>query len=128
MNGYPPHGKMSMVDRTTGSALPQQTSGSVVDTDDGNRQIDLCVQYAGRSNYRAAEHGASKSASGVTNLADKATPEEISFIPIWATRSADRRPIKLNNRYRRLCKARFVIGRSANLGSTQDPLVVLDTE
>ena len=53
-------------------------------------------------------------------------PEKICFIPNWATLPIGFRPIEPNNRYRRLCKARFVVGLSGNLGFTHDPLVVFE--
>ena len=54
------------------------------------------------------------------------TPEKVCFIPNWATLPIGQRPIEADNRYRRLCKRRFVVGLSGNLGFTHDPLVVLE--
>ena len=52
--------------------------------------------------------------------------DKIRFIPNWATLPPGVRPIAADNPYRRLCKARFIVGLSGNLGFTHDPLVVFD--
>ncbi|MGB8401062.1 MAG: glycosyltransferase family 4 protein [Bradyrhizobium sp.] len=54
------------------------------------------------------------------------TPEKICFIPNWATLPVGLRPVEPDNRFRRLCKRRFVVGLSGNLGFTHDPLVVFE--
>ena len=54
------------------------------------------------------------------------TPEKIDFIPNWATLPIGFRPIEPDNRFRRLCKARFVVGLSGNLGFTHDPMIVFE--
>ena len=56
----------------------------------------------------------------------EATRDKISLIPNWATLSPGVRPVMADNPYRRLCKARFVVGLSGNLGFTHDPLVVFE--
>jgi colanic acid biosynthesis glycosyl transferase WcaI len=56
----------------------------------------------------------------------EATRDKISFIPNWATLTSGIRPVIADNPYRRLCKARFVVGLSGNLGFTHDPLVVFE--
>jgi glycosyltransferase involved in cell wall biosynthesis len=52
--------------------------------------------------------------------------EKIFFIPNWATFTPRIRPALAENPYRRLCKARFVVGLSGNLGFTHDPIVVFE--
>jgi len=55
-----------------------------------------------------------------------ATRDKIWFIPNWATLVPGVRPIELDNPYRRLQTARFLVGLSGNLGFTHDPDVVFD--
>jgi len=54
------------------------------------------------------------------------TRDKIRFIPNWATLNPAVRPIQLDNRYRRLHGARFVVGLSGNLGFTHDPIIVFE--
>jgi colanic acid biosynthesis glycosyl transferase WcaI len=56
----------------------------------------------------------------------KGVLDKISFIPNWATLPPGIRPITADNYYRQLCKPRFVVGLSGNLGFTHDPLVVFE--
>jgi glycosyltransferase involved in cell wall biosynthesis len=56
----------------------------------------------------------------------EATRGKTCFIPNWATLTADVRPKMSDNPYRRLCKGRFIVGLSGNLGFTHDPLVVFE--
>ena len=56
----------------------------------------------------------------------EAISAKICFIPNWATLTPRVRPILADNPYRRLCKARFIVGLSGNLGFTHDPLVVFE--
>ncbi len=56
----------------------------------------------------------------------EATRGKTCFIPNWATLIADVRPKMPDNPYRRLCKGRFIVGLSGNLGFTHDPLVVFE--
>jgi colanic acid biosynthesis glycosyl transferase WcaI len=55
-----------------------------------------------------------------------ATRDKIRFIPNWATLVPEVRSKASDNPYRRLCKGRFVVGLSGNLGFTHDPLIVLE--
>jgi glycosyltransferase involved in cell wall biosynthesis len=52
--------------------------------------------------------------------------DKICFIPNWATLRPGVRPVADDNRYRRQCKARFIVGLSGNLGFTHDPAIVFD--
>ena len=54
------------------------------------------------------------------------TRDKIRFIPNWATLKPAVRPIQIDNCYRRLCGARFVVGLSGNLGFTHDPIIVFE--
>jgi colanic acid biosynthesis glycosyl transferase WcaI len=54
------------------------------------------------------------------------TRDKVRFIPNWATLAAGVRPIQLENPYRRLHPARFVVGLSGNLGFTHDPVIVFE--
>lgn len=54
------------------------------------------------------------------------TRDKTCFIPNWATLVPSVRPISSDNRYRQLCKPRFIVGLSGNLGFTHDPLVVFE--
>ena len=54
------------------------------------------------------------------------TLDKIFFIPNWATLAPGVRPIRPDNRYRRLSPGRFVVGLSGNLGYTHDPVVVFE--
>jgi colanic acid biosynthesis glycosyl transferase WcaI len=56
----------------------------------------------------------------------EAMRERIFFIPNWATLTPGIRPVMADNPYRTLCKARFVVGLSGNLGFTHDPIVVFE--
>jgi colanic acid biosynthesis glycosyl transferase WcaI len=56
----------------------------------------------------------------------EATRNKIHFIPNWATLVPDVRSAAPDNPYRRLCKGRFIVGLSGNLGFTHDPLVVFE--
>ena len=56
----------------------------------------------------------------------EATRDKICFIPNWTTLPLGVRALAADNRYRRLCKAGFIVGLSGNLGFTHDPLVVFD--
>jgi colanic acid biosynthesis glycosyl transferase WcaI len=55
-----------------------------------------------------------------------ATRGKTCFIPNWATLIAGVRPKMSDNPYRQLCKGRFVVGLSGNLGFTHDPQVVFE--
>jgi colanic acid biosynthesis glycosyl transferase WcaI len=55
-----------------------------------------------------------------------ATRDKIRFIPNWATLVPEVRSKASDNPYRRLCKGRFIVGLSGNLGFTHDPLVVFE--
>lgn len=52
--------------------------------------------------------------------------DKIRFIPNWATLVPAVRPKRLDNPYRALHAARFVVGLSGNLGFTHDPVVVFE--
>ena len=54
------------------------------------------------------------------------TRDKTCFIPNWATLVPEVRSKASDNPYRRLCKGRFVVGLSGNLGFTHDPLVVFE--
>ena len=56
----------------------------------------------------------------------QATRDKICFIPNWATLPLGARAVTAGNPYRRLCKARFIVGLSGNLGFTHDPRIVFD--
>jgi glycosyltransferase involved in cell wall biosynthesis len=56
----------------------------------------------------------------------EAVRDKICFIPNWTTLPLGVRPVATDNRYRRQCKAGFIVGLSGNLGFTHDPLVVFD--
>jgi colanic acid biosynthesis glycosyl transferase WcaI len=54
------------------------------------------------------------------------TRDKIYFIPNWATLAPGIRPVEANNWYRRLNKARFMVGLSGNLGFSHDPDIVFE--
>jgi colanic acid biosynthesis glycosyl transferase WcaI len=56
----------------------------------------------------------------------QATRDKTHFIPNWATLVPGVRSLAADNPYRRLCKGRFIVGLSGNLGFTHDPLVVFE--
>jgi putative colanic acid biosynthesis glycosyltransferase WcaI len=56
----------------------------------------------------------------------EAIREKIFFIPNWPSLVPGVRPIAIDNPYRRLCKGRFVVGLSGNLGFTHDPVIVFE--
>jgi len=55
-----------------------------------------------------------------------ATRDKTCFIPNWATLVPEVRSKATDNPYRRLCKGRFIVGLSGNLGFTHDPLIVFE--
>jgi colanic acid biosynthesis glycosyl transferase WcaI len=56
----------------------------------------------------------------------EATRGKTCFIPNWATLVPEVRPAASDNPYRRLCKGRFIVGLSGNLGFTHDPVIVFE--
>jgi colanic acid biosynthesis glycosyl transferase WcaI len=52
--------------------------------------------------------------------------DKICFIPNWTTLPLGVRAVSADNPYRRLCRGRFIVGLSGNLGFTHDPLVVFN--
>jgi colanic acid biosynthesis glycosyl transferase WcaI len=56
----------------------------------------------------------------------EATRGKTYFIPNWATLVPEVRPAASDNPYRLLCKGRFIVGLSGNLGFTHDPVVVFE--
>lgn len=56
----------------------------------------------------------------------EAIRDKTFFIPNWPTLVPGVRPTASDNPYRRLCKGRFIVGLSGNLGFTHDPLVVFE--
>src|SRR5258708_10617190 len=56
----------------------------------------------------------------------EATRDKTYFIPNWATLVPDVRAQTSDNPYRRLCKNRFIVSLSGNLGFTHDPLFVFE--
>ncbi|WP_028137606.1 glycosyltransferase family 4 protein [Bradyrhizobium japonicum] len=51
---------------------------------------------------------------------------KVRFIPNWATIVPFLRPVSFENPFRRVIKARFVVGLSGNLGFTHDPEIVFE--
>lgn len=54
------------------------------------------------------------------------TRNKIRFIPNWATLAPAVRPMTLDNPFRKMCTARFIVGLSGNLGFTHDSQVVFE--
>ncbi|MEH2486967.1 glycosyltransferase family 4 protein [Bradyrhizobium sp. AZCC 2230] len=54
------------------------------------------------------------------------TRNKIRFIPNWATLAPAVRPVTLDNPFRKMRAARFIVGLSGNLGFTHDPEIVIE--